>query len=452
MYIIVGGAGEVGYHVARALRDEGHDVAVVESDPARLDRVRELDVLAIEGNFAQRSLLEEQANVEHADVVIACTGNDEVNLVGCSIGKTHGARTIARLNRIEYLNEPYTESYKDMGVDIAVSPEMVAAIRVRRLLNQPSLSVKDSFISGKVFVVEGRIHSDAFVVGKRVGDVEPPAGCTLFCIYRGDQVITPHPNTIFHTNDRLMLALVNEDIAEQIPDYIGTPNVRPVNLEANADIRRVMISGATRIGIQLARLLEQSRRDVVLLEPDADRARWAGEQLEKTLVVHGDPKERTILVQENVDTFDAFVAASKSEELNVLSALMAKDLGIPMAVAVVHQPELKQFLEGRGIDLAVAPRLNTVGAVLRHVDPVTADMELQSVGNERLITFRVTKESDVAGRHLKRINFPSHTIIAAIVRGDDVILPRGNDTVEVGDMVLAFSVSGSVQALERLFR
>jgi trk system potassium uptake protein TrkA len=225
-----------------------------------------------------------------------------------------------------------------------------------------------------------------------------------------------------------------------------------MNLDGAAEIKRVLITGASRIGIQLARLLEQTRRDVVLLEADSEMATWAGEQLEKTLVVRGDSKERTILVQENVDTFDAFVATSKSEEHNVLSALMAKDLGVRMAVAVVHQPELKPFLEGRGIDLAVAPRLNAVGAILRHVDPVTKDMELRSVGHERLITFRVTKDSDIAGRTIRRIHFPANTIVPAILRGDDVILPRGDDTVEVGDMVLAFSVSGSVQALERLFR
>ncbi len=452
MYIIVGGAGEVGYHVARALRDEGHDVAVVESDPERLERVQEMDVLAVEGNLAQRSLLEEEVDVAHADLVIACTGSDEVNMVACAIAKTYGARTIARLNRTEYLNEPYSDSYADMGIDVAVSPEMVAAIRIRRLLNQPSLTVKDSFISGKVFVVEGRVRGDAFVAGKRVGDVEPPAGCSLFAIYRGDQVIIPRPKTVFHVNDRLLLALSSEDVVDQLRDYIGSPTTKKMDLADDHEIRRIMITGATRVGIQLARLLEQSRRDVVLLEPNPERARFAGEQLERTLVVHGDPKERSLLVQENVDTFDAFVATSKSEEHNVLAALMAKDLGVEMTVAVVHQPELKPFLESRGIDLAVAPRLNTVGAILRHVDEVTEDLELQSMGNERLITFRVTKESDVAGQPMKRIHFPSHTIIAAILRGDDVILPRGDDTLEVGDMVLAFTLSSSVQSLERLFR
>ncbi len=448
MYVIVGGAGEVGFHVARALRDEGHDVAVIESDPRRLERVSGLDVLAIEGNMASRRLLEEEANIAQAQLLIACTGVDEINMVAAALGKTYGLRTIARINEPEYLNVPYSDEYASMGIDVAVSPEMVAAIRIRRLLNQPDLVNTDVFAQGKVVVAEGRVAEDAFVVGKRVADVEPPAGFNLFAMYRGDDVIIPRGHTRFQTHDRLLMAMKNKEILAEVEPYIG----RMKAVHAPKKIQRVMISGATRVGIHLARLLEQSKRDVVLVDSDAERCRRAGERLQKALVVHGDATDRDVLIQENVDTFDAFVAATRVEEYNVLAALMAKELGVELTVAVINQPELKQFLETLNIDLAVAPRLSTVGAILKHVHEETEELSLQNMGEERIIIMKVHDGSMASGKAVKKIAIPNHSILAAVVRGEEVILPRGDDVLQTGDTVVAYALTEAVEKLERLFR
>lgn len=447
MFIIVGGAGEVGFHVARALRDEGHDVAVIEPDPQRLERLGDLDVLSIQGNIASKKVLEE-ANVEHADLLIACTGRDEVNMVAAALGKTYGLRTIARINETEYLNVPYSKDYAAMGIDVAVSPEMVAAIRIKRLLNQPDLINADVFAQGKVFIAEGRVTEDAFVVGKKVSDVEPPANFIMFAMYRGDDVLIPKGNTRFQAHDRLLMAMPSKEVMADVEPYIG--RMRPA--ESNRDVRRVMIAGATRIGIHLARLLEQSKREVVLLDADEERCRKAGEKLEKTLVVHGDVTDRDLLIQENVDTFDAFVGCTRIEEYNVLAALMAKQLGVDMTVAVINQPELKQFLETLDIDLAVAPRLSTVGAILKHVHADDEELSLQNTGEERIIQLRVHDGSPIAGRSIRKAGLPNHAIIAAVVRGEEVILPRGEDTIQPGDHVVAYALSEAVTKLEKLFR
>jgi len=447
MYVIIGGAGEVGFHVARALRDEGHDVAVIEPDPKRLERLGDLDVLSIEGNVASRKVLEE-AKVADADLLIACTGKDEVNMVACALAKTYGARTIARINETDYLNVPHTREYAPMGIDVAVSPEMVAAIRIKRLLNQPDLVNADVFAQGKVFVAEGRVAEDAFVVGKRVSEVEPPAGFILFAMYRGDDVIIPRGHTRFQAHDRLLMAMRGASTLEEVEPYIG--RMKPV--QSTKEVRRVMIAGATRIGIHLARLLEQSKRDVVLVERDELRCRRAGERLNKTLIVQGDVTDRTLLIQENVDTFDAFVSATRVEEYNVLAALIAKQLGVPMNVAVINQPELKQFLETLDIDLAVAPRLSTVGAILKHVHEDDEELSLQHVGEERIIQIKVQEGSPIAGRSLKRAGIPENAVVAAIVRGEEVLLPRGDDRFEAGDHVVAYALSDAVERLEKLFR
>lgn len=447
MYVIVGGAGEVGYHVARALRDEGHDVCVVESNPARLSRLDELDVLAVQGNIANKTLLEGEARVHDAKLFIALTGDDEVNMVACALAKTYGARTIARINDTEYLNVPHSEEYQKMGIDVAVSPEMVAAIRIKRMLNQPQLVNADVFAQGKVFVAEGRVEPDSFVVGKRLDEVEPPAGFHLFAIYRGDDALIPKGQLRFRAGDRLLMALTSMEVLKDVEPYIGKAR----QVKAGAEVKRVMIAGATRIGVQLARLLEQSRRDVVLVEKDEDKAKWASDRLQRALVIHGDATDRRLLTQENVDTFDAFVGCNKIEEYNVLAALLSKQLGVGLTVAVINQPELKGFLEDTGIDLAIAPRLASVGAVLRHVHAGAEDLALQNLGEEQLLVYRVSSTAPVVGHKIKKLGFPAASHIAAVVRGDQVVMPRGEETLEIDDQVLVFALTESIDQLERLF-
>ncbi len=448
MYVVVGGAGEVGYHVARALREEGHDVAVVENQESRLERLQDLDVLSIFGSIGNKDLLEEEASIADADLFIACTGVDEINMVACALAKTYGARTICRMNGTDYLNVPYSTDYAAMGIDVAVSPDMVAAIRIRRLLKQPQLTNAEVFAQGRVVIAEGRVTETAFVVGRRVADVEPPRGFNLFAIYRGDEVIIPRGDTRFQVHDRLLMALSGMDVLKEVEPYIG----RARQYTTTKEIKRVMIAGASRVGVHLALLLEQSKCDVVLIEKDPKLCMWAGERLKRTLIVHGDAKDRSLLLQENVDTFDAFVGATGNEEYNVLASLMAKHLGVGMNVAVIHQTEMKQFLETLQLDLAVAPRLSTVGSIMRHVHPATEDLSLRHQGEESLLTFKVASGAKAAGRAIRDIRWPRDSIVAAVVRGQDVILPRGDDTIEEGDTVVAYALSHSIGPMERLFK
>jgi trk system potassium uptake protein TrkA len=447
MYVIVGGAGEVGREVARALRSEGHEVCVIDRDASRLERLADADVATVKGNCASKQTLEGECRVRDAQLYLACTESDEVNMLACALAKTYGCRTLARINDTEYLNVPSSTEYASLGIDVAICPEMVAAIRIKRMLNQPGLRGADAFLHGKVFVAEGRIADGSFVAGKRLDEVEPPPGFHLFAIYRDDEVLMPRPALRLSPGDRMLMALSSLDVLRDVEAYIG--NARA--LKPAPEVKRVMIAGASRVGIQLARLLEQSRRDVVLVEKDPVLAREAGEKLQKTLIVQGDATDRHVLVQENVDTFDAFVGASKVEEYNTLGALLARQLGVPLTVVLVNQPELKQTLEALGIDLAVAPRLSTVGAMLQHVRGKTDEVALQNVGHERLVELHVGEESAVVGQKVRKIPFPENAILAAIVRDDQVILPRGEDTVEAGDVALVFTTHPSAEALERLF-
>ncbi|MEK6986178.1 MAG: Trk system potassium transporter TrkA [Candidatus Thermoplasmatota archaeon] len=446
MYVIVGGAGEVGYNVARALREEGHTVTVVDPRADRIERLADLDVTAIQGNLAARAVLEE-ARVQEANLFLALTGDDEVNMLAAALAKTHGARTVARIHSPDYLSVPYSDDYKSIGIDAAVCPELVAAIRIKRILNQPSLVAADVFAEGKVFIAEGRIAEQAFVVGKRLDEVEPPPGFHLFAIYRGDDVILPKAHVRMQAGDRMLMALSSPSVLRDVESYIGKAR----QVRERKEVRRVMIAGATRIGIQLARLLEQSKRDVVLVEKDPALAREAGERLQRALVVTGDVTDRKVLVQENVDTFDAFVGATKVEEYNILGCLIAREQGVPLTAALVNQPELRPILEDLGIDLVVAPRLTTVGAILKQVHGGAEEIALQNTGGERLLVFTVREGAAAVGQKVRSLALPESAMLAAIVRGEHVIMPRGEDSVEAGDTVIAFSLHESAEALEALF-
>ncbi|MGB0652172.1 MAG: Trk system potassium transporter TrkA [Thermoplasmatota archaeon] len=445
MRIVVGGAGEVGYNVARALYEEGHDLAVIESDQDRIERLQDLDVIVIEGNAASRSCLRD-AGIEDAELYIGCTGDDEVNMVGCALAKTYGCRTLARINSIDYLDQPYSDQYASMGIDMAVCPELVAAIRIGRLLAQPNLVAAEVFSHGKVFVAEGRVADDAFVVGKKVADVEPPAGFNLVAIYRGDDILIPGGSTKFEAKDRLLMVLTSMDVLKEVEPYIGQAK----ELEPEKEIRRIMIGGATRVGLHLARLL-QGRRDVVLVEKDPALCELAGEQLHKALVVHGDVTDRNLLIQENVDTFDAFIGTEKAEEYNVMSCLIAKQLGVRKTVALITQPELKPLVETLGIDLAVAPRLSTVGALLKASHSDAENLSLLHQGEAQVLEVRVGINSPVAGKKIKRAHFPANSLVGAIVRQDTVLIPRGDDRIEEGDTLIVFALTEEVSRLERLF-
>ncbi len=445
MYVVVGGAGEVGFHVAKALRDEGHDVAVIEPDEDRMERLADLDVLAIQGNCASRDNLLE-AGIETADLFIGVSGDDEVNMVAAALAKAHDCRTVARINDTDYLQEPYSDRYADMGIDVAVCPELVAAIRISRLLTQPSLLASDVFGQGRVLIAEGRVADNAFVVGKQVKDIEPPAGFNLVAIYREDDVVIPRGTTRFLPRDRLLMAVTSMDVVKEVEPYIGKTH----SFDPGREVRRIMIGGATRVGIHLARMLE-TRRDVLLMERNLPRCTKASEQLQRALVVHGDMTDRHLLIQENVDTFDAFIGCHNAEEYNVLGALIARRLGVPVTVAMIQQPELKPMVEELGVDLAVSPRLSTVGAIMRCVHADAENLQLMHKGDAQVLELKVGANSKAAGKTLEKLHLPHDAIVAAVVRDGEVLIPRGGQTLEAGDLAVIFTMTHAAGAVERLF-
>lgn len=446
MYVVVAGAGEVGYHISKALRQEGHSVAVVEPDKAVLDRAQDLDVLLVQGNGASLDYLE-QAGIKKADIFIGATGNDEANMIGCAIAKSFGMRTIARINNPAYLDETVSFKYKPIGVDVAVCPELVAAQKVANLLRAPALASAEIFAQGRVAVVESKVLAESPVRGKKLSIIRPPAGINLVAILRGSEVIIPRGEDVLEGGDRVLMTVLTPTALKEAETSLG---LRPGNRTGR--MNRLVIAGGSRIGIRLARLLE-NQMEVVIIERDKEVATQAFEQVKNALVISGDATRMDLLKSEGVEHADAFVGASREEEYNVLACLVAKQLGVRNTICFTEQAPLKPMLEDRGVDLALTIRQATVSSLLRWCHQMEAlDLALIGGGDAQVIEVRVPEDSAVAGRALKKIGFPKSTIVGAIVRGDETILPRGEDEIKAGDRLIIFALTEAMTKLEKLLR
>ncbi len=446
MYVVLSGAGEVGHHVAKALRLEGHDVAIIEKSKAVLDTITDLDALLIQGNGASQISLE-QANIARADVFIGASGSDEANMIGCGIAKSYGVKTVARITDETYLDEVVSHRYQSIGIDVAVCPELVAATKVANLLRAPALASADILAQGQIAMVESKVLANSPIDGKTLSQIKPPSGINIVTIFHGEEIIIPRGKDTLHAGDRILMAVLTPEAMKEAEDKLG--------LRAGSrtgKMRKVVIAGGTRIGVRLARLLEK-HMEVVIIEKDKIRAQEAFEKVKDTLVITGDATDLAVLRGEGIETADAFVGAERVEEYNILSCLVAKKLGVRNTIAFINQPQLKNLVEDIGIDLALTVRQTTVSSLLQWTLKMDAvDMALVGGGEVQVIDVRVRVGSKIAGKALRKIEFPRSSIVGAIIRGNDVLIPRGDDEVRENDRLIIVALTEAIPRVERVLR
>ena len=298
MYAVIAGAGEVGFHIARALYEEGYNLAVIEKDDKALAEAENLDALIIKGSAASPKKLKE-AGIETADVFIGVTGSDEANIIGAAIAKSRGAKTIARINSSEYIDEPVSGKLANLGIDVAISPELVAATKMSRMMALPSLMDVESFSQGRVHVVEVRVKKFSRAAGKQIKDIPLPPQSNIVAILRGGEVVMPYGEDKLKINDRLLLALSSPHDLLRVEDLFYPKTAG--REEEKRGVETVMIMGASRVGVHLARFIEK-RAKVILLDSDEEACARASEQLSNTLVINGSGTEEEVLVEEGHDS------------------------------------------------------------------------------------------------------------------------------------------------------
>lgn len=449
MYIVIAGAGEVGYTIARSLSEAGHNIALIEQDKGASSRVEALDVLLIKGNAASPAVLDE-AYINSADIFIAVTGNDEINMLSCAIAKLKGCKTIARINNIDYIDEPIeSEKFRNLGIDTAICPELVASIKMSRILSIPSLVDISIFADGKVQALDTRVDAGAQLIGRTLQKSALPSNCNVAAIFRDADVIIPRGSDVFLPQDRAVIVLSDLDNVDHIEKLFG--HQQKVNLKNI--VKKVMIIGASRIGMHLAKTLSEQELSVILIDLKEEKCNMASEKLPKVLVIHGDGTNRELLLDEGVSSVDAFLATTNKEETNILSCLLAKQHNAKRTIALVDRPGIKSMLEDVGVDLVVSPRLVTVSTVLKYVHrPGLLSVSILNRGEAQVVEYKVSEKSKLRDSILKKVKFPKNTLIGAVVRDDKVIIPHGNFKVKLDDNLIIFARTDAFARLEKLIK
>lgn len=447
MRVIVVGAGKLGYEIAQLLAAADHDIVVIdEREDALTEVANNLDVLAIAGNGASPQVLE-KAGVGHTDLLVAVAGPDEVNIIACLTAKRLGVPVCAaRVRNEDYLaGDDPAFHHRQLGIDVVVNPERAAALEIARLLKTPTATQVDYFAGGRVSLVRLRVEDGAPITRGPLREVRPER-CVVAAVVRDDQIIIPSGDTTIASGDKIYLAGRTGNFAA-IRALVGSP-ARP--------LREVTIVGGGRIGFPLAqRLTRGSRRGVAvkLIEKNPERCHELAAALSGVLIICGDGDKPEVLREELVDRSDALVAATGDDAANLLATIAAKELGVGQAVVVLSREDYVPLAERAGADAAVVPRLITASTLLKLArrDPVVS-LSLLEEGRAAAVEVIVEAGARAEGVRLQDLRQAEGTIVGAVVRGDEVIVPRGPTQILAGDHLVLF---GTVEALDRaqtLFR
>lgn len=454
MKIIILGAGQVGRTAAyRLAREEANEVTVVDRDETLLRDLQDrLDIRTIQGNGAQPSILE-AAGARQADVFIALTNSDEVNMVACQVMATlfnKDATRIARIRTSEYSRHEKLFAAEDraFAVDVTLSPEQLVTEHIARLIRYPgALQVLD-FADGRVRLVGARALKGGLLVGQRLRTLRehmPKTDARVAAIYRNGQSIKPTGETVIEQGDEVFFLAARNDIRQVM-----------IEIQRRADpVKRVVIAGGGNIGFRLAQKLEEHNQ-VKLIERDSRRARRISEQLGNTIVLTGDASDEELLLEENIDSADVFVAVTNAEEANILSAMLAKRLGAKKVMALINRPAYAELMESGNLDVAISPQMITIGSVLAHVrrGDVVQVHSLRRGAAEAIeaVAHGIQGEGRVIGRRIADIPLPEGATIGAIVRGEEVLIAHHDTVVQRDDHVILFLTDRrQVDAVERLF-
>jgi trk system potassium uptake protein TrkA len=446
MRVIVVGAGEVGFHVAERLAAEQHDVVVVDVSTERLDYVSShLDVAVLEGSGVSTAVLE-QAGIKQSRLLIAVTNVDEVNLVCCMSAR--GAMDLVKVARVSnpdfYLEKQHLQPER-FGVDVMINPERELALETIRLLQSTAATDIAVFADGAVQFVGLHVTDEAPIANRRLLDIGAEEGhrsLLTVAIDRTGDTIVPSGTTEVLPGDHLYVVVAAGDIGRALTLCGHQP----------ATLQRVMIAGGSDEAFYLARLLQQHGVQSIMLVKDRERAQVLAEKLDSALILQGSPTDVELLEMEGVGGVDGFVALTEVDETNILAGLLAKQAGAHQVITLVNQVQYAPVARRVGIDVAVSPRLSAANAILRYVrrGSVTRVATFKDSDAEA-ISFQVSASSPLQGKSLAEAKLPEGAIVAAIVRGPQVTVPRGHDVLQVGDTAIVFALPDAVKAVTKLF-
>ena len=445
MNIIIIGAGDIGFNLAKMLSFEKHDISLIEKDHDNYTHAADtLDANVFHGSGTSFTLLE-KAGIQDADLLVAVTNSDEVNLLAAITAKQYGVKkTVARVKNREFMRTDAPINAQKFNIDLLIHPESVAAYGAVRLLKQTAATDFIEFAGGKIIVMGIQLdRSQSFfnIPLRELANKYPDFIFRIIAIHRKDVTKIPGGNDILMPNDRIFVIVAKENV-QDIVRITGKENVK---------IEDVMILGGGQTGFTIARELEKEY-NVKIIESNVDKSFDLSEKLRKALVIKGDGLDIDLLAMEGIVDMDAFLAVTGDDETNIVSCLMAKHLKVPKIISLINRTEYWSIIPTIGIDAYISKQLLTVNGILKFIrqGSVVSVASITGIAAE-VIELIPNKGSKITKKSLQEIGFPKDAIVGAVMRDDHVFIPVGDTQIKAGDKVVLFALPTDIHEVEKLF-
>lgn len=448
MKIVVAGCGKIGQTVIGSLVAEGHDLVAIDSDNEVLGELSNIyDIMTICGNCADSDVLDE-ISIDEAELFVALTGSDELNMLSCFIAKRMGAsNTIARIRNPEYNDDSLVFLRKELGLSMSINPDMLTASELFNILKLPSAVKIEHFSRRNFEMIELIIRNDSGLNGVKLADMKGRYGSkVLICaVQRGENVYIPDGNFVLQAGDKISVSADHADINKLL---------KALAIHRKQS-RNVMIMGGSKSAFYLAKMLINSGASVKIIEQDAERCEKLCEELPQAMIIHGNGAQQELLLEEGLRSMDAFVTLTGMDEENILISIYANANGVPTVISKVNRPELATLGAKLGLDCIVSPKSVTADIFVRYARALENSMgsnveTLYKImdGMAEALEFRVQPDSAITDVQLKDLKIKKNILIAGIIRGKKIIIPGGNDVIFGDDKVIVVSRDHKLNDIE----
>ena len=450
MRILIVGAGQVGYFLSERLSLEGHEVTLIDRSEENLRQAEDrLNVLGIAGNGASAETLE-QAGIDETDIFIAVTDLDEVNILACLLAREYDVKTrIARVKSIDYTGEGAILSKEKLGIDLLINPNDAVAEEIIKIAGRIGTFDVAEFVEGQIQFLGYRIEETSPLCDltlKELGEIRGIYRFVVTAITRNGKTLIPRGNDTIQAGDSIFIFAHTKDLPAI--QYMLKQEAE----KKNHGRQRAFILGGGHIGLHIAQGLEAHRFDIRLIDRDEKRCEKLSAKLAKGMVIHADGTDIRTLIDEGVEHADVFIAATDSDETNIISSLLAIQHGAGRTLTLINNPDMLSLASTLGIDACISPRIAAASAILKYVrrgDIVSVSAIEGS--NAEALEIEIQQKSDILGIPLRELIFPRNAIIGAIVRGENYQIPDGESTLEAGDRVVIFALPEALAKVERFF-
>jgi trk system potassium uptake protein TrkA len=445
MRIVIAGAGDIGFHLARLLVSEKQDIVLIDMNKDVLDYAEShLDVSTLHGDATSPSILE-SADILEAELFLAVTTGEHSNIVSCILAKQMGCKqTIARVVNEEYLSEKHKQKFFELGIDKLISPIKLAVSEISRLLEQCEVTDIFQFEEGRISLAGINLDDDSHIKGKtieRVIAMDENVAFNPIAILRGNKTIIPRKNTRLKRNDHLYF-LTEGDQLTRLLERTGKTHIK---------VRNIMILGGSALSLATVKVLEENY-NVTIIEQDKNRSKKLTEELNNALIIHGNTGNFELLKEEGIENMDVFLALTENSETNILTSLMADELGVYKTIALVDNSYYTRISQNIGVDTMINMKIIAANNIFRFIrkGTVEAITSLHGVDAE-VIEYVISKKSKITKKAIRKLNFPKGMVVGAIIRDNNIIIPDGDTVFFIDDKIIILALPRAIQKLERIF-